>query len=830
MNGPTEATGRTGRHTPPLGLWVRWSLRDLRARWVQVAAISLVVALGVGTYTGLMSTGSWRRTSYDASYAATAVHDVLVETAAGTTADRAELLAAIDAIEHPEWVTGVTTSLVVPVQVDASTPEETILVPGRVVGVELDGPGAAIDRLSISEGQPLEPGVEGRVLLDEHFVAARDLPPTGTIELGGVGTVEYIGTALSPRYFLLGAETGAFFGAAGYAVAFMPLAEAQALGGQPGRVSEAAVALADGVDPAAAAAEIEAALAERVDAAATVTPLAEEAGYRMLYDDIEGDQKLYTIFAGLILAGAAFAAFNLTGRIVEAQRREIGIGMSLGLPGAQLAVRPLLVALEVALLGSVAGVGVGVAMSRAVGAVVASFFPMPVWETAVDATVFVLGAAIGVLLVFGACVWPVVRAVRVPPIEAIHTGPRRTASGGLAPVVQRIPLPGKSLAQLPLRNVLRAPRRTVLTALGIAAMIATLIGVIGMVDSFVATVDRGEAEILGDAPDRMTVSMQGFSLEGSPELAAVADAPGVASASNGMRIGGTVAPVGGLDGDDAFEVLLDVVDLQDGAWTPSVLEGSLVTEEPALVLSEKAAQDLGVHAGDVVALRHPVREGLGYRWVDSEVPVGAVHPNPYRFIAYVDRAYADLFALEGVVNLVEVRPEPGADPDDVRRALFGLPGVGSVQAVADSVTLIRDAIGQFLDILALVQWAVLLLAVLIAFNSSSIGADERAREHATMFAFGVPPGRVLGIAMVESLIVGLLATALGVVTGLALLTWMVRVLIPSTLPDLLVVIDVSPTTYLTAVVLGVVAVALAPVLTLRKLRRMDIPATLRVVE
>ena len=34
----------------------------------------------------------------------------------------------------------------------------------------------------------------------------------------------------------------------------------------------------------------------------------------------------YAIFATLILAGAAFAAFNLTGRMVEAQRREIGVG------------------------------------------------------------------------------------------------------------------------------------------------------------------------------------------------------------------------------------------------------------------------------------------------------------------------------------------------------------------------------------------------------------------------------------------------------------------------------------------------------------------------
>ena len=32
----------------------------------------------------------------------------------------------------------------------------------------------------------------------------------------------------------------------------------------------------------------------------------------------------------------------------------------------------------------------------------------------------------------------------------------------------------------------------------------------------------------------------------------------------------------------------------------------------------------------------------------------------------------------------------------------------------------------------------------MAFNSSSISVDERAREHATMFAFGVPLPTVIG--------------------------------------------------------------------------------------
>ena len=51
------------------------------------------------------------------------------------------------------------------------------------------------------------------------------------------------------------------------------------------------------------------------------------------------------------------------------------------------------------------------------------------------------------------------------------------------------------------------------------------------------------------------------------------------------------------------------------------------------------------------------------------------------------------------------------------------------------------------------------MALLIAFNASTINADERAREHATMFAYGVTVGRVVRGGVVEALIIGALGTA-----------------------------------------------------------------------
>ena len=66
--------------------------------------------------------------------------------------------------------------------------------------------------------------------------------------------------------------------------------------------------------------------------------------------------------------------------------------------------------------------------------------------------------------------------------------------------------------------------------------------------------------------------------------------------------------------------------------------------------------------------------------------------------------------------------------------------------------------------------------------------------------------------------------------GLALTGWVVRGVVPDTFPDLGMIVSLSAGSLAAATVLGTAAVALAPLFTTRRLRRMDVPSALRVVE
>jgi putative ABC transport system permease protein len=70
----------------------------------------------------------------------------------------------------------------------------------------------------------------------------------------------------------------------------------------------------------------------------------------------------------------------------------------------------------------------------------------------------------------------------------------------------------------------------------------------------------------------------------------------------------------------------------------------------------------------------------------------------------------------------------------------------------------------------------------------------------------------------------------GLLLGLAIAGRILTALFSDTYPDLGMRTALARGSIATTLIVGVVAVTLAPLLTYRRLRRMDIPSTLRVVE
>lgn len=802
-----------------LRLLLRWSWRDLRSHWAKVLAIALVIAIGTGGYAGLTSSAEWRRVSYDLNYRELAMYDLRVDLATGSFVTEGDIAALVSTVPSAASITGMEERLIIPTQVDASTGEDVVLVRGEITGSDFSDGGPSVNSHFAYTGRLLTADDAGdpRVMVERSFARFYELPDTGTIRVSGGRTVEFVSQATTPEYFAVAPEGEMFMTEATFGALFTTLETAQDLAGMPGAVNNLVLTLADGADRNVVQAELETAL-DALPVGATVLTRDDNLSYTSLTTDVDQDQAMFNALAFLLFAGAVGAAFNLIHRLAEQQRREIGIGMALGIRPWVLAFRPLLVSAQIAILGVVLGIGVGTLVGNGMASVFDDFIPLPVWLTDFQYGVFGRVAVIGLLVPFIASAIPVWRAVRVRPIEAIR--PDLTGRGSMTGRRRTL---GNSFAVIPLRNLRRTPRRTALTIAGIAAALTVLVGFLGIMDSVFKAVDTAEVEAVGTEPDRIAVGLDGFRPIAS-EIAAVQAVDSVARAEPRLLLAGSIVA------SEDIDIFIELTDLRSGMWRPGFTgaDGDPMT---GIILSEKAAADLGVSAGDSVTVRHPQRVGTAsFTFVDSSLPVVATHPHPVRSLAYMDLTRADLFNLAGVTNGMNLLPAAGFTTEDVQVELFGLEQVTSVQSVTAVTQAVRDAFNEVLGIIQMMVSIVLLLALLIAFNTASINLEARAREHATMFAFGVKVRTALRMAVTESLIIGIVATLVGVAGGFAMVWWMTQILLAKTLPDFALPAIIGTGTLAAVVIMGVVVVTLAPVLTVRRMRKMDLPGTLRLVE
>ena len=813
-------------------LRLRWTLREGRRRWIQIVGVAFTLAIGIGSYAGPASAIEWRLEATEASLESTNMYDLRATVSGGNDVPAgalARIARAIDGIdEYSE-------RLVVDMQVETIVEGEELLVHGRVVGVEQIEGGVGVNRVEVIRGDGMPQSGEGepRVLIESKFASFHGLPDSGTLTVGGDTIVEFVGHATSPEYFLIVEGNGAL-GQSNFVALFAPLATAQGLSDRSGAVNDLVVTLESGADADAVRQELIDAAASVAGTSLEVITRDETPSYIGLVNAPAADQDFAGAMALLLFVGAGFAALNFSSRMVEAQRREIGVSMALGEAPKSIAMRPLLIGVQIGIVGVILGIALGFLLSNQAVAVAEAAFTYPVFEQPFKLGIYARAAAIGFAVPVLAVLWPVFRAVRVRPVEAIRSGHLASRGGSLGPVISRVPLPGRSLARMPFRNLLRTPRRTFMTLLTFSIGLATLFTIVGFSSSFAATFERGNQELLGNDPERFMIRFDSLYPVDSPQVQGALTDPTVHLGESALVLGASA--VGEVpDADDGEPTRLDLVvrfvDFGSAVWTPTASQGSLSAGVPGIVLADKAAQDLGVEVGHEVVLTHPVLVDGTFAHSTRTLPVTAVHPHPLRLNAYMDLSQASTWGLGGLANIVTGVPADGSSLNDVKRSMFGSGnGVARVQGLDESFQSVEDSLDQVSGFFIVFRGFVVLLLLLIAFNTASINADERARDHATMFAYGVPVRRVIANLSMEGLLLCTAAAVLGVLFGFALLLWMVLYLMPTAIPEIGPLVSVNPIEMALYFAVALIAVALAPVFSARKMNKMSIPGTLRVME
>lgn len=129
-----------------------------------------------------------------------------------------------------------------------------------------------------------------------------------------------------------------------------------------------------------------------------------------------------------------------------------------------------------------------------------------------------------------------------------------------------------------------------------------------------------------------------------------------------------------------------------------------------------------------------------------------------------------LFNKPGQVDSIDIAAEDGVTAEELKRRIQrvlpdGVEAADAQEVAAEISNAIKDALGFFNTALLAFAGISLFVGAFLIFNTFSITVAQRTREFALLRALGASGGQVTGAVFLEALVIGLVASAAGILAG-----------------------------------------------------------------
>jgi putative ABC transport system permease protein len=303
------------------------------------------------------------------------------------------------------------------------------------------------------------------------------------------------------------------------------------------------------------------------------------------------------------------------------------------------------------------------------------------------------------------------------------------------------------------RNIARQRMRTILTVVGIAVGITTVVALGAVAGGLRATagamLKTGDADFIVAQKGSADLTFSALSLN---DWKAVEGRPDVERATGLLMYVSKV-------GSNPYFALLGVKPEQLALAPPGLVRGRMLAagHHGEILLGRRAAADLGADVGETVGL-------LGRRFTVVGVYRGDMPLFDGGGYAPLDEVQR-LTHKEGLVTALYVKVRAGADPARVATA---------IEAASEAVTTVSSVdeygkVDQGVEAIDAANLAISLLAVLIGAvgvtNTMIMSVFERTREIGILRAIGWRSSRIMRMIVGESLLLCLLAAVIGIALG-----------------------------------------------------------------
>jgi putative ABC transport system permease protein len=779
-------------------------LRDLWRLRGQVLAIALVMASGVAVLVMSLTTVESLEETAVAYYERYRFGHVFarVERAPEHLAARLREIPGVQAVE---------TRVVRTAILDVEGFEEPVI--GQLVSIPERGE-PRVNRLALREGRLPQFGRPDEAVLTEPFAQAHALVPGDHLRAvinGRWRELTVVGIALSPEYVYAIGPGALMPDDRRFGVLWMGHEALQAAFDLDGAFNDVSLALLRGTDPDAVIDRVDRILARYGGIGAYAR--ADQLSNWFLMSEIDQHRTLATILPTIFLAVAAFLTHMVLGRLIAVERSEIGLLKAFGYSNRDIAAHYARFALGIGTAGVLLGWFLGYWLGLYHTRLYADFYHFPFLLFRPGPQAFVIAGAVSLGSALIGALAAVRSAAALPPAEAMRPPApplfRRTVISEFG-FVQRLDQPTRIL----LRQVIRWPGRSFITAAGIGMSVAVLVTSMQWLDAINHMVDVYFLQAQGQ-----DISV-GFAEPRSSEIERdLARLPGVRS-TEPMRAVAAKLRHGwreereAVQGLPAKQQLYHVYDAEGRA---------LELPPDGLVISTMLAKLLDVDVGESITVE--VLEG---RRPVLEVPVVAT------FETYIGSpAYMDIDALD---RLMRERPSVTAvhlrvdqlQRETLFRELKSLPRVSSVTVKEAAVQTFHETMAKTITIF--VSFFIIFACALafgVTYNAARIALSERGRELATLRVLGFTRAEISYILLGEVALLTFFALPFGCAVGFGLASLIVQAFETELYRVPLVIL---PETYGWAMVIGLAATAVSAFLVRRRVDRLDLIAVLKTRE
>jgi putative ABC transport system permease protein len=477
----------------------------------------------------------------------------------------------------------------------------------------------------------------------------------------------------------------------------------------------------------------------------------DQRSHRFLAEELKGLETMAAVFPVIFLGVAAFLLNVVVTRLVTTQRNQIAILKAFGYSNLDVGRHYAAMVLTIVMLGLASGLVGGVWLGQGLSAVYADFYHFPLLRYRLHADVIVLAALVSVIAGMSGTVFAVIKAVRLPPAEAMRpeapTAYRPTLIEQLG--LQRFfSQPTRMIA----RHIERRPVKSLLSIAGIAAACGIIMvanfqkdAITYMIDVQYAMSQRQDLKVTLTEP---TSRHALFSLAG---LQGVEHVEGIRIVPARLRFGhhSYRGSVQGMDPDGTLRRILDA-DLE-----------RVILPERGVVLTDYLAELLGIQTGELLTI-----EVLDGNRPVLEVPVAGLTSEYLGVSAYMQRTTLNRLLQEGdAINGAYL----AVDKQYSKRIYRDLDEMPRVAGTVVREAAIRNFHKTMEETILYFSFITAILGGIIAFgvvyNSARIALSERDRELASLRVIGFTRSEVAYILLGELAVATLLALPPGYLFG-----------------------------------------------------------------